>query len=245
MFQRAPKDAFHAEKFIYYDGLMKAPATPGIERDGEAVVLATNFGFPLHDLVALERDEKGLRLPAEPLETLPAGERKTRVELKPCAKADEAAAIARLEKTLAERLAAAGLHADEARALIEVWRPGLWQRPGLTVFYRVPQEVYESWLPLAAQPAPAKTVRVGVVLHECLEPELEARVEALIKALGAEGFEDREDARKALLEIGGAVFPQLEAHAKGKDEQIAQSCRDILAALDVLPALSEPPAKKP
>jgi hypothetical protein len=159
-------------------------------------------------------------------------------------KASDEAGLKELAKELAKRLAAAGLNKDEADALVKVWEEGIFNQDGLTLFYRVPQAVYEKWLPLKAEPAPSKTVRVGLVLHRHLEPELDARVEALIKKLGSEKFEDRSEAEKALLKLGGAAFPMLDKGAKSEDTEIATHCRAILKELDARPLLENvTPAK--
>ena len=113
----------------------------------------------------------------------------------------------------------------------------MFNRPGLTVFYRIPQETYEAWLPLDATPKPGKCVRVGLVVHAHLEPELEAHVDALIKKLSNESFDVRDAAQKELLLFGGAAFPQLEKGLQHADAETREHCATILKALDVRPAV--------
>ncbi|MCZ7643740.1 MAG: hypothetical protein M5U26_00410 [Planctomycetota bacterium] len=241
---RGPQ-AMLCDNFLYYDGLMKAPATPGAARDGARVVLTTRYTHACHDLLVLERDRDGLRIAKGWIETVAAGEQATAAEMGAALTGEaETAAIARLGDELAARLQKAGLNADEARSLVTLWEAGLFRRQGLLVCYRVPQETYEAWLPLTAEPAPKETVRVGLVVHEHLEPELDARVEALLKDLASEVFETRDAALKALRAYGGAAFPALEKHVADPDPEIAKSCRDLLAALDALPALKTEPDPK-
>lgn len=235
--------SWDTERFIYYDGLMKAPSAPTAARAGDAIDLEVPGDCIWLDVMAIERDGKNLRV-AKAWggwnAVLDAKVRTVKIEMVD-ANADD---LVRLGKELAERLAAAGLNRDEADALVKVWKEGFFEADGLSVFYRVPQETYEKWLPLEAKPAPKKTVRVGLVLHQHLEPELEARVKKLIADLGSEEYEARAAANKALMGMGGPAFPQIEAAAKSDDPEIARAANAILAALDARPAL-EPskPAK--
>lgn len=233
---KMPGEQWDSESFIYYDGLMKAPASPKVARDGEALVLETPGDQVCLDLMVIDHSEKGVRVAKSWTEwtgVLDATIRKSRIETVP-ATADD---LKRIGKELTERLAKADLNSDEAESLVNVWDEGLFKKDGLTVFYRIPQATYEKWLPLEAKPAPSKTVRVGLVLHEHLEPELDAHVATLIKKLGAESFEERSAAQKELTAIGGASFPALEKASESDDAEISKACRAILNALDAIPEL--------
>src|SRR5439155_6308361 len=142
-----------------------------------------------------------------------------------------------LTEDFVKHLVGAGLTQEEAVGLEKVWHVGLFQHGGVSIFYRVPQSVYDAWLPLTAKPEPKKIVRVGIVLHQHLEPELEANVNALIKTLSAEEFADRQKAMQSLMNIGGAAFPFLEAAIKNKDTELetANNCRKNLDVLDTRP----------
>lgn len=236
--------SWDTERFIYYDGLMKPPPTPGVDRQGERFVLDIPGTEIWQDVMLIERNAGKITVAEnwggwdKPFE--PGAGRHEFISMK----ASDEASLKELAKELAKRLDAAGLNKDEADALVKVWGEGIFNQDGLTLFYRVPQAVYEKWLPLKAEPAPSKTVRVGLVLHRHLEPELDARVEALIKKLGSEKFEDRSEAEKALLKLGGAAFPMLDKGAKSEDTEIATHCRAILKELDARPLLeSVTPAK--
>lgn len=217
------------EHFIYYDGVMKAPPTPKVTRDGDAIVLESNLDYEMLDVIAIERLGKDLRVSKACVDKIETGAHKTRMEW---IAADNAVAAG-----LSKRLAAAGLNQDEADALVKVWEDGFFKQPGLRVLYRIPQAVYDKWLPLQAKPAPAKSVRVGLVLHEHLQPELDEVVAALIKKLGDESFDIRDAARRELTAFGGAAFPALEKAAQGDDPEISKACRSIIESLDMAPAL--------
>ena len=227
------------EKFIYYDGLMKAPQTPQVAREGDALVVHSNFPYAVSDLMVIDRDGARTRI-GKTWTNIAAGEQTTKLDL--VAAGDnrgDAKALATLGEELVAHLVAAGLTKEESIGLEKVWHESLFLHAGLNVFYRVPRETYDAWLPLTAEPKPAKLVRIGIVLHEHLEPELEANVVALIRKLSADDFEARQQALQALMNIGGAAFPQLEAAIKSKDTELeaANGCRKILESLDARPGL--------
>lgn len=232
--------SYDRENFIYYDGIMKAPATPKVTLENNQLVLETNDDFPLLDVLAVNCAPDRSVVVSAWTDKIEAGKQTTRIAMLPAAggrEQEQARDDAR--KELNKRLIAAGLNADEAQSLVKVWDDGMFKHDGLSVFYRVPQETYDKWLPLKATPAPKKSVRVGIVLHTHLEATLDARVEKLIAKLKADEFEQRQAARDELLKIGGAAFPVLEKHFGDADAETARSCREIVAALSVLPALKK------
>ena len=227
----------HVEKFLYYDGLMKAPETPALTRIADGVQLESNSSFELLDVFAVERTEKGLRVSSD-WKQIASGAQKTVLSMSaPFSGKDEETLIEKSCAQLITRLKAAGLNHAEAISMVKVWTPGFFKNLGLTIFYRIPQAQYDAWLPLAAKPAPSKTVRVGMVVHYHLEPELEANVTAQIKLLATENFETRDQAKKALIAIGGAAFPQLEAAFKSDDPETREAVAAILKELDTRSAL--------
>ena len=54
-----------------------------------------------------------------------------------------------------------GLYADEAESMLETWKASYFQKPGLRVFYIVPREWVEYFLPLKFS-VPARVDRVIV-----------------------------------------------------------------------------------
>ena len=231
-----------SEHFIYYDGLMRSPPSPKVSRDGSAVVLETESDHDWLDVLVIEREKIGFIIHSSWIGKIEAGKRTTKVNMPCLGFRGELETIDMLRTDLVKKLSTAGLNSDEALALAKVWDKGLFYQEGLTVFYRISQETYEKWLPLDAQPAPKKTVRVGLVLHSRLEPELDARMEKLIANLGAEPLNMRDAAQKELLKIGGAAFPLLEKASKSEDVEISKAAQFILQTLDARSAL--PPLKE-
>ena len=58
-------------------------------------------------------------------------------------------------------LIAQGLFADEAEAMLNTWKTSYFQKPGLRVFYIVPREWTDYFLPLEFS-VPARVTRVIV-----------------------------------------------------------------------------------
>ncbi len=74
---------------------------------------------------------------------------------------------------LVAQLRAAGLHAKEADGMVQTWWESYFERPGLRVFWVVPEDFTERVLPLSVEPAPRESVRVLVGRSEVLTPGFE------------------------------------------------------------------------
>jgi hypothetical protein len=68
---------------------------------------------------------------------------------------------AQLRASLKKALIAQGLFADEAEAMLNTWKASYFQKPGLRVFYIVPREWTDYFLPLEFS-VPARVTRVIV-----------------------------------------------------------------------------------
>lgn len=65
------------------------------------------------------------------------------------------------ERSLVSRLVAAGLFEKEALAMARTWRSAFFERPGVRIVYRLPQDVYDRLLPLTVTAGvPVQTTRV-------------------------------------------------------------------------------------
>ncbi len=71
------------------------------------------------------------------------------------------AGAAQLRGSLKKALIAQGLFADEAEAMLNTWKASYFQKPGLRVFYIVPREWTDYFLPLEFS-VPARVTRVIV-----------------------------------------------------------------------------------
>lgn len=82
-------------------------------------------------------------------------------------------------------LIAQGLTTDEANGMIKTWWKSYFNKPGLRVFWVVPQTDLERILPLAVDPEPANQVRVLVGRADIMRPKFEQQ---MIADLGTHQF---------------------------------------------------------
>lgn len=201
------------ERFIYYDGLVPAQDTLRCEKvTDNSVTLRNRAKFDLSSVFVVDRRNAGaVRMAVVgKKEPLPAGaSREIQLE---AVEAGEwpAKGLQRFREALQD----AGLFEAEARALLAIWSRQLFEADGMTAFHILPASEYDRMLPLEVLPAPAgKPVRVGVALHPHIEiePELAAKVTALIRELDNDDPGKREAASKTLLEIGPIAISQLKS----------------------------------
>jgi hypothetical protein len=80
-----------------------------------------------------------------------------------------ATGAAELRTALKRALIAQGLFADEAEAMLNTWKASYFQKPGLRVFYIVPREWTDYFLPLEFS-VPARVTRVIVGRIDLQQP---------------------------------------------------------------------------
>jgi hypothetical protein len=78
-----------------------------------------------------------------------------------------------VEDAFPRALQAAGLTAEEARAMLATWHESYFQREGVRVFWVVPRAFTDAVLPLAIEPRPRQLERVLVGRTEVLTPAFE------------------------------------------------------------------------
>lgn len=223
-----------ADQFIYYDGLIPSPKSPTVVRTAEGITLASSSDHDWHDVLVIERTKDRWRISSW-IDHISKGTQRTPITWEDLT--DDKKTIASLGSELNQRLVAAGLFKDEAESLVKTWEAGLFTQDGISMFYRVSQATYDKWLPLEAKPKPTKIVRVGLVQHLHLEPELETRVTKLITQLGSHTYNVRENADRELHRIGGPAFPWIEKGLKHSDPEVVLRCDAILRQLDAATAM--------
>ena len=82
-------------------------------------------------------------------------------------------------------LVAQGLSIDEANGMVKTWWKSYFNKPGLRVFWVVPQYDLEKILPLTLTPSPEKSVRVIVGRADVLRPKFE---QAMVATIGTRAF---------------------------------------------------------
>jgi hypothetical protein len=135
---------------------------------------------------------------------------------------------AKTTQALAERLAKAGLSAHEAESFVDHYRALVFEGQALVVACRLDAAVMDEKIPLSVFPAPAKIVRVGVVLLRNADPQLGQEVDKLIAQLGDPKFSLREAAHERIVEMGPLAFVSLNKAVNHSDPEIAIRCERIL-----------------
>ena len=74
---------------------------------------------------------------------------------------------------MANGLSETGLNEKEVNSMLQTWWHSYFEKPGLRVFWIVPNDETERILPLQVSPAPEKQVRVLVGRSEVLRPRFE------------------------------------------------------------------------
>jgi hypothetical protein len=213
------------ERFIYYDGLIPAPKGLEIQVKGDAIALKSQAKHPLFDVTVI--DMRNLRK----IRTASIAKLDPEAEVKEVklAERDQTKWPFDAAEELIGQLKAAGLNEDEAKSLADVWRKPFFETEGVSVSYRLPQDVYDQMLPLTVSPKPEKTVRTLLVHHPHCEPDLGDKVLALVKDLGAIKFEERIEAQKRLQALGKAAFVHLvRARNEAKDPEVKARLTKVL-----------------
>ncbi|MGJ8674201.1 hypothetical protein [Rubritalea sp.] len=89
-------------------------------------------------------------------------------------------------------LVAQGLTTDEANGMVRTWWKSYFNKPGLRVFWVVPNDELEKILPLTLTPEPEKAVRVMVGRADVLRPSFEQH---MVDSLGTHAFSHFENDR--------------------------------------------------
>lgn len=223
------------EKFIYYDGIFPQTRWLKVRVQKDRIALTNPLKHAVYDVTVVDR--RGDRVRVGRLDRFDAGAEK---EVMPT-EADAARFVAEASATLLKQLAGAGLHEDEAQSLIDMWKKELFEVPGVTLFYRLPQERYDACLPLIVTPKPDSVVRVGLIYHCHLEPDFAERILELVKQLDAPKFADRDAAMKKLSATGPAALVQLQRLSERKDlsAEVQQSLQKLIKKWSVRDALDQ------
>src|SRR5262249_33908092 len=156
------------EKFLFYRGVsVFAPPMSAAVLSATKLRLENRSSQPIPAVILFERrgDRVGYRV-------LPSLDGEINVETPSNSGTGES-----LRSELEAVLAAQGLFADEAKAMLETWRVS-WFEEGSRIFYIVPKSFVESVLPLTIRPIPARVERVFIGRIELLTQGTEEAIEA-------------------------------------------------------------------
>jgi len=193
------------EKFIYYDGIFPYARWMQIKVEKDRVALTSEVKHPIYDVTVVDR--RGEKVRVGRIAKLDVGETVKEVAF---TDSDASRFPSEAANTLLKQLVAAGLFEDEAKSLVDTWKNRMFETPGLSLYYRLPQEVYDALMPLTLTPKADSVVRVGLIYHGHLEADFADRILELVKQLDAPRFADRDAAMKKLIAIGPAAAVQVQ-----------------------------------
>lgn len=172
------------EDFLFYRGIgnFDLPATFSVD-SSETLNVANNSKEAIPFAFAFENIAGKFRY--KTIGSIPAGEvaKVTETEwVTPSKPQLQQVAVFQQMRT---GLIAQGLSTDEANGMIKTWWKSYFNKPGLRVFWVVPQTDLERILPLTVDPKPANQVRVLVGRADVMRPKFEQQ---MIADLGTHQF---------------------------------------------------------
>ena len=165
------------EKFIFYRGAgtLTMPRRISSVRDKQVQIMGH-----WQKVFLVEVGERGLSWKLASAETAADSEKKTSISY-PWVDPSASRSEEDLASALSNALSAAGLTADEARAMVKTWREAWLGERGLRVLEILPRAWVDSVLPLRITPTPKRVERVFMARWELLSSELEDQVLAVME----------------------------------------------------------------
>lgn len=194
------------EKFLFYRGLGGFSSAVHLEFEGPEKLIVTNRSG--EDIPYLQIYDQGGQMYMNPIIWWqgPVAAHARLVFTKPAAPngSNAGQAMRRLE----EEMVKAGLHKDEALALLHTWYNGYFLETGFKAFWIVPRRQVDALLPLEISPAPEAVARVIVGRTEILTPDFESKLRSA--GMEAAPYKDHKYrmAFQALLADWDAYHPQ-------------------------------------
>ncbi len=227
---------FQFEKFLFYRGLgtflppLEVRARQG-EKRGLTLSLHNQGAWPLRGVFAIKVHEQTIQFAA--LEDLAANATHDVV-------ADSVfvspvrldAGVPQAKEAVATALAAAGLYAKEADAMVNTWEQSYFRTDGLRVLYVLPRDTVDQLIPIQINPAPDRLVRIMVGRLEVLTPDREQQIEKFVAALSAREPRARAAASAGLARLGRLGEPALRrVVASTNDPEVLARARSLLDGL--------------
>jgi hypothetical protein len=160
-----------AEKFLFYRGVGNFPLPVKFTLPTkDSLRIENTSAAPIPAMLIFNHPQYGDKVSFVLLNPLKAGETSTVKIAEPVTSTNwqrEVYAAMRGE------LVQAGLFPKEADAMLQTWWNSYFERPGLRVFWIVPESFTRSVLPLTVEPSPGQQTRVLVGRSELLTPAFE------------------------------------------------------------------------
>jgi hypothetical protein len=132
-----------------------------------------------------------------------------------------------------------GMTKEEARAIVETWKPDLLNKVGFLVAARAPAETYERMFPLTITPKPDQLVRAGLFFDTLPGeearaqwlPAVERTFEKWAGELGHNEFAVREAARRRFADMGDLARGFIEKLTRATDPEVRSSAERLIEEL--------------
>jgi hypothetical protein len=224
---------FQFEKFLFYRGLgtflppLEVSAVPD-EKHGLTLMLRNRGSLPLQAIFAVHVQGQTIQFAA--LQDLPGNTaRAVARNLIFDSPLPLDTGVPQVKMALASALAARGLYAKEAEAMVDTWERSYFRTEGLRVLYVLPRRTVDELIPIQIRPAPSNLVRVMVGRLEVLTPDREQQIEKLLTDLGARESQRRAAASVGLARLGRLGEPAVRrVMASTKDPEILARARSLL-----------------
>ncbi len=179
------------EDFLFYRGIgnFDLPATFSVDSN-ETLNVANNGKEAIPFAFAFENVRGVFRY--KTIGSIPTGETAEVTEKEWVTPSEKQAQQVEVFQQIRKGLIAQGLSNDEANGMIKTWWKSYFNKPGLRVFWIVPQTDLERILPLTVDPKPANQVRVLVGRADILRPKFEQQ---LLADLGTTRFQSYQSDR--------------------------------------------------
>jgi hypothetical protein len=160
-----------AEKFLFYRGLgnFSLPMKFTLPSD-DTLHIENTSSAPIPAMLIFNHPQYGDQVSFVLLNPLKGGETRTVQLPEPVTSTNWQHEV---YATMRGALVQAGLFPKEADAMLQTWWLSYFERPGLRVFWIVPESFTRSVLPLTVEPSPSRQTRVLVGRSELLTPAFE------------------------------------------------------------------------
>jgi hypothetical protein len=201
----APNGVMEKEQFIFYRGLGAFRLPFAVDAGAGDVISIHNNSSDASPAVFLLRVHAGGGAIVD-LGALPAGESFARLPIPVDGKEhDLDIYVSDAQSRIAGALERTGLHADEARAMVDTWSKSYFKSYGLRILYVVPRAWTDTLLPLAIEPAPTALVRTLVGRVEVLAPSEERELVTLV----SDASRSARPAAEVITQLGRLAEPKL------------------------------------
>lgn len=134
--------------------------------------------------------------------------------------------------SLSRRLADRGMRLEVLDLLLDQYGSALFEPGELIVLSHLPRPTIEDAVLLDVFPTPRKLVRTALVVVHGIDPRLQDRARDLVRRLGDDAPDAREEAESQLFALGPVAVPALEDALRDKDLEVVFRAERLLLQLN-------------